>query len=191
MRALTLYARSRQAPASLAAVLIGAVAVAALARLGGGALDDPRLATLVLVMGMTAVSVGLGGQDLALDRTAAIGWMPRRAAHLLLCGAFVGGVLLAAQSLSGQPVSFSFVARNSAGLLGLVAVGAAWGGVAYAWLPPFAWLSVSLVAPSSTDTASQVLGWMLREPGAQAATWTAVVLAVVGTTVYVVGGPRR
>ncbi|MEW1697144.1 hypothetical protein [Streptomyces sp. NPDC091278] len=191
MRRLTLYARSRQAPASLAVSVGSALTVWALARISGGSLEDPRLSTLVLFAGVAAFSVGLGGQDLALDRTAAIRWMPRRAAHLLLCGAFVGGVLLATQALGGQPVSPSFVARNSAGLLGLVALGAAWGGAAYAWLPPFAWLSVSFVAPPSTGTVSQVLGWMLREPGAQAATWTAVVLAVVGTTVYVVGGPRR
>lgn len=71
MRWLTLYARSRQVPASLAALLIGAVAVWPLARDGSGGPGDPRLPVLVLATGAMAASVGLGGQDLALDRTAA------------------------------------------------------------------------------------------------------------------------
>ena len=89
MRWLTLYARSRQVPASLAAVVLSAVAVWALARNGSGGPGDPRLPVLVLAAGATAASIGLGGQDLALDRTAAIRWVPRRAAHVLLVGAVV------------------------------------------------------------------------------------------------------
>ncbi|MEN8649986.1 hypothetical protein ABCR94_04855 [Streptomyces sp. 21So2-11] len=191
MRWLTLYARSRQAPASLAAVVITAVAVWALARIGGGGPGDPRLSTLVLAAGATAVSVGLGGQDLALDRTAAIRWMPRRAAHVLLCGVLIGAVLLAVHTMSGQPASPAFVVRNTAGLMGLVAIGAAWCGRQYAWILPFAWLSSSFVVPPSTDVATQVLTWMLLPPGTAAGTWTALVLAVTGTAVYAVGGPRR
>ncbi|MFI5616620.1 hypothetical protein [Streptomyces sp. NPDC051567] len=191
MRGQALYARSRQAPASLAAVVISALVVWTLAWIGGGKLTDPRLSTLILVTGVTAVSAGLGGQDLALERTAAIRWLPRRAAHVLLCGVLVGGVLLAAQALSGQPASLAFAARNSAGLMGLVAIGAAWGGAQYAWLPPFAWLSLSFVVPPTADVATQVLGWMLQPPGTTAATWTALALAAAGTTAYAVAGPRR
>ncbi|MFJ7586685.1 hypothetical protein ACIQZO_04650 [Streptomyces sp. NPDC097617] len=199
MRWLTLYARSRRAPASLAAVLISAVAVGALARIGDGGPMDPRLSTLALAAGATALSAGLGGQDLALDRTAAIHWLPRRAAHVLLCGVLIGAVLLAVQMpIGGSAVASStssssaaFVVRNSAGLMGLVAIGAAWCGGPYAWIPPFAWLAVSFVVPSTTDGVTQVLTWMLLPPGTTAGTWTALVLAVVGTTVYAVGGPRR
>lgn len=71
-----LYARSRQVPASLAAVVISAVAVWTLARDGGGGPGDPRSAVLVLATGAMAVSIGLSGQDIALDRTAAIRWVP-------------------------------------------------------------------------------------------------------------------
>ncbi|MER5872338.1 hypothetical protein [Streptomyces sp. NPDC002044] len=191
MRWSALYARSRQAPASLAAVAVGAVALCALARLGGGGPGDPRLATLLLAAGATALSVGLGGQDLALDRTAAIRWMPRRALHVLLCAALIGAVLLAVRTAGGQPAGVEFTVRNSAGLMGLVAIGAAWGGSPYAWIPPFAWLSASLVAPPATDVATQVLTWMLLPPGTPAGTWTAVTLAVTGTAVYAAGGPRR
>ncbi|MFG2988186.1 hypothetical protein ACGFZK_02550 [Streptomyces sp. NPDC048257] len=191
MRGLTLYARSRRAPASLAVVLLSAVTVWALARIGGGGTGDPRLSTLVLAAGATACSAGLAGQDLALDRTAAISWTPRRAAHVLLCGVLIGAVLLAAQTMSGQPATPAFVVRNSAGLMGLVALGAAWGGGQLAWLLPFAWLSFSFVVPPATDAPTQVLTWMLLPPGTAAAAWTALVLAVAGTTLYAVGGPRR
>ncbi|MER5987073.1 hypothetical protein [Streptomyces sp. NPDC001787] len=191
MRWLTLYARSRHVPASLAAALLSTAAVWALARIGGGTLGDPRLTMLVLAAGAIAFSVGLGGQDLGLDRTAAIRWMPRRAAHVLLCGALIGAVLSAVQAISGQQAPTAFVVRDSAGLAGLVALGAAWCGAQYAWIPPFAGLSVSLVVPPSDGVATQVLTWMMLPSGTTAGTWTAAVLAVVGTAVYVVGGPRR
>ncbi|MFB7496568.1 hypothetical protein ACFC09_18100 [Streptomyces sp. NPDC056161] len=191
MRWLTLYARSRQVPASLAAVVISAVAVCALARDGGGGPGDPRLPVLVLATGAMAASVGLSGQDLALDRTAAIRWAPRRAAHVLLGGAVVGTVLLATQALGEDRASTAFVVRDSAGLMGLVALGAAlWGGQ-YAWTLPFAWLSFSFIAPPPTSAATRVASWMLLPAGTAVGTWTALVLAVAGTAAYAVAGPRR
>lgn len=191
MRWLTLYARSRQVPSSLAVVVLGSLAVWALAGLGGGGPADPRLATLILAMGVTALSVGLGGQDLALDRTAAIRWIPRRAVHLLLCGVLVGAALLTVQSMSGQQPSPAFVVRNSAGLTGLAALGAAWCGAQYAWILPFGWLSVSFLVPPTADVATQVLTWLLLPEGTAAGTWTAVALACAGTAVYAVSGPKR
>ncbi|MDJ0380345.1 hypothetical protein [Streptomyces sp. G-G2] len=191
MRWLTLYARSRRVPASLAAVLLSAVAVWALARIGGGGPGDPRLATLVLTAGATALSVGLGGQELGLDRTAAVRWMPRRAAHVLLGGALIAAVLLAVRTMSGQPAEAAFVVRNSAGLMGLAAFGAASCGWRHAWIPPFAWPSPSFVVPAAPDAATQALTRMLLSPGTAAATWTALVLAVAGTATHAAGGPRR
>ncbi|MFI8436686.1 hypothetical protein ACIGJO_23630 [Streptomyces sp. NPDC079020] len=191
MRWLTLYARSRHVPASLAAVLLSVAVVWSLARIGGGTLGDPQVTMLILTAGAMAFSVGLGGQDLGLDRTAAIRWMPRRAAHVLLCGVITGAVLLAARTMSGQEASAAFVVRDSAGLAGLVALGAAWCGAQYAWILPFAWVSVSFVVPPTAGVATQVLSWMMLPPGSAAGTWTAAVLAVVGTAVYVAGGPRR
>ncbi|MFF8191697.1 hypothetical protein ACF05L_12755 [Streptomyces bobili] len=191
MRWLTLYARSRQVPASLAAVVISAGAVWALARDGSAGPGDPRPAALVLAAAAMAVSIGLGGQDLALDRTAAIRWAPRRAAHVLLAGAVVAAVLLAVQTMGEDMATTAFVVRNSAGLMGLAALGAAlWGGQ-FAWTLPFAWLSFSFFAPPATSAPMQVATWMLLPPGTAAGTWTALVLAVIGTTVYAFAGPRR
>ncbi|WP_180687390.1 hypothetical protein [Streptomyces gossypiisoli] len=191
MRWLTLYARSRQVPASLAAVAISAATVWALARDGNDGPGDPRLPALVLAAGATAASIGLGGQDLALDRTAAIRWVPRRAAHVLLIGTVVGAVLLAVQTMGEDLATTAFVVRDSAGLMGLVAVGATVFGAQYAWTLPISWLALSLFAPPPTSTPTEVATWMLLPPGTTAATWTALALAVTGTAAYAVAGPRR
>ncbi|MBV1941839.1 hypothetical protein KUF83_35565 [Streptomyces sp. BV286] len=191
MRWLTLYARSRQVPASLAAVVISAMAVWALTRDATGEPADLRLPALVLAMGAMAASIGLSGQDLALDQTAAIRWAPRRAAHVLLCGVVVGTVLLAVQTLGGDPATIAFVVRDCAGLMGLAALGAALSGGQYAWTLPFAWVAFSFFAPPATSVPAQVANWMLVPPGTTAGTWTALVLTVVGTTAYAVAGPRR
>ncbi|MFJ8104771.1 hypothetical protein [Streptomyces sp. NPDC096132] len=185
MRWVTLYARSRQVPLSFAAVVPAAVAVWGTADAG-----DPRPAVLVLVAGVTAASVGLGGQDVALDRTAAIGWVPRRAAHVLLIGTVVAAVLLAVQTLGRDPAAAAFVVRDSAGLTGLVAVGAVVCGARYAWTLPMAWLAVSFFGPPPTDVPSQVASWLLLPPGTPTGTWTALLLALGGTVTYAAAGPR-
>ncbi|MER7692584.1 hypothetical protein [Streptomyces sp. NPDC097610] len=190
MRWLTLYARSRQVPASLAAVVISAVAVWALAGDGSGVIGDPRLPVLALATGVMAASIGLSGQDFALDRTAAIRWVPRRAAHVLLCGAVVGVVLLTVQAMGEDMAATAFVVRDSAGLMGLVALGAALSSGQYAWTLPFAWLSFSFFAPPPTSAPMRVASWMLLPPGTAAGTWTALVLSVAGTAAYAVAGPR-
>ncbi|MFJ9244580.1 hypothetical protein [Streptomyces sp. NPDC101776] len=194
MRWLTLYARSRQVPASLAALVIGAAGVWALSRGGGGGPGDgdPRIPVLVLAMGAMAASIGLGGQDLALDRTAAIRWVPRRAAHVLLAGAVVAAVPLSVRATgSGMGASVALVVRDSAGLTGLAALGAAlWGGQ-YAWTLPFAWLSVSFLTPPVTGTPTRVAAWLLLPSGTPAATWTALFLLTTGTAAYAVAGPGR
>lgn len=191
MRWLTLYARSRRVPASLAAVVISAVAVWALSRGGDEGPGDPRLPALVLAAGVMAASTGLGGQDLALDRTAAIRWVPRRAAHVLLAGAVVGTVLLTVQTMGESLATVAFVVRDSAGLMGLAGLGAALLGGRHAWTLPFAWLVFSFLAPPATSAPMRVATWMLLPPGAAAGTWTALVLTVAGTAAYAVAGPRR
>ncbi|MFE9645041.1 hypothetical protein ACFYO0_13170 [Streptomyces sp. NPDC006365] len=191
MRWLMLYARSRQVPASLAAVVISTLAAWALAWDGGEGAGDPLLPVLVLTTGAMAASIGLSGQDLALDRTAAICWVTRRAAHVLLAGAVVAAVLLTAQTMGKDMATTAFVVRDSAGLMGLVALGAALSDGQYAWTLPFAWLSFSAFAPPPTSAPMQVATWMLLPPGTAAGTWTALVLTVAGTAAYAFAGPRR
>ncbi|MFG3257597.1 hypothetical protein [Streptomyces sp. NPDC048172] len=189
MRWLTLYARSRQVPVSCAALLVGAVALWALGRGGGD--GDPQLAALAVAAGATAASTGLGGQDPALDRTAAIRWVPRRAAHVLLAGAAVAGVLLAVQTMGDDLGTTAFVVRDSAGLMGLAALGATLCGAQYAWTPPLAWLSCALFAPPGESTPARIATWMLLPPDSAPGAWTALVLTALGTAAYAVAGPRR
>ncbi|GAA2067440.1 hypothetical protein GCM10009801_14790 [Streptomyces albiaxialis] len=190
MRWLTLYARSRQVPAALAAMLVCAVAVWALGR-GGGGTGDPQLAALALAAGVSAASAGLGGQDRALDRTAAIRWAPRRAAHVLLAGAAAGAALLLAQTMGEDLGTTAFVVRDGAGLMGLAALGAALCGAPYAWTPPLAWLSCALFAPPPDNAPARIATWMLLPPDSPQGTWTALALLLLGTGTYALAGPRR
>ncbi|MFE2493327.1 hypothetical protein ACFXKX_39725 [Streptomyces scopuliridis] len=190
MRWLTLYIRSRQVPTSLAVVVISTVFVWVLAREGSEGPSDPRLPALILGTGTMAASTGLSGQDLALDRTAAIRWMPRRAAHVLLASVLIGAVLIAVQTIGEDMATTGFVVRDCAGLMGLAALGAALLGSQYAWSLPFAWLAFSLFAPPPTSAVMEVATWMLLPPGSPAGTWTALGLALIGTTTYAIAGPR-
>ncbi|MFI9566199.1 hypothetical protein [Streptomyces rishiriensis] len=191
MRWLMLYARSRQVPASLATVLISAVAVWALSRDGSAAPGGTQLPAVVLTAGAMALSIGLGGQDVDLDRGAAIRWAPRRAAHVLLGGAIVGAVLLTVQAVGQDLATTAFVVRDCAGLAGLAALGAAVAGGRHAWAFPFTWFAFAFLAPASeTSVPVKVATWMLLPTGTPAATWTALCLTVVGTGLYALAGPE-
>ncbi|HEX6346459.1 hypothetical protein [Umezawaea sp.] len=183
MRWLTLYARSRQVPATLVAALVTTFAVWALADP-----PDPHLAALSLVAAVAVLATGLSGQDPHLDRTAAIRWLPRRLAHVVLIAA-VSAALLLVFTTDLAPVSF--VLRDSAGLAGLTALAAAVFGGHHAWTLPLGWLAVALFIPRTDDVGTRVLTWMLQEPDTPVASWTAGVLAVVGTATYAVLRPRR
>jgi hypothetical protein len=187
-----LYARSRQVPASLAALVATALAVGALSPAGDGSTGDPKLPVLVLATGAMAASVGLAGQDPALDRTAALRWPPRRAAHVLLGALMVAGVFLTVQAATGGGAAgAAFVLRDSAGLAGLAALGAALTGGAYAWAPPFICVSYTLCAPPAPTGPMRAAYWLLLPAGTPAATWTALLLAAAGTAVYGWLGPGR
>ncbi|MFB7667118.1 hypothetical protein ACFC1R_24775 [Kitasatospora sp. NPDC056138] len=194
MRWLMLYARSRQAPTSAAAVTLIALAVWAFNRGDGTDAVDAinPIAFFVLAASVAAGSVGLGGQDLALDRTAAIRWAPRRAAHTLLIGAVAGAALLAVQAMGPKFAPTEVVVRDSAGLVGLAALGAVLCGAHLAWTLPIGWLAFTvLVPPLPPNTAGKAVGWMTFPPGTEASTWTAVALLVTGTMLYAAAGPRR
>lgn len=190
MRWLTLYARSRQMPTSAAAV---ALVTLALWALHGPGPVDLGMTILVLTANVAAVSIGLGGWDVVLERTAAIRWAPRRAAHTLLAGAFAGAALLTVQAAGVQLAPTEVVVRDSAGLVGSAALGAALFGTQFAWTLPTGWLAIALfVAPALGDnTAGRVFGWMTFPPGTAESTWTAWILLATGTVLYAMAGPRR
>ncbi|MEU5328933.1 hypothetical protein [Streptomyces parvus] len=187
MNPALLYARSRHVPASALAVLAGTALLWAFTRDGGGSAADPRTGAFVLALGAMAASVGFGGQDHALDRTAAIRWWPRRAAHVLAAATVLAAAVTAAQALGDAGTALALTARNSFGLTGLAAIGAVLTGGTYAWTLPFGWLLLAFVAPP----AMTVTTWMLTPAGTPSSTWTAAVLIVAGTVSYALRGPGR
>ncbi|MCX2928540.1 hypothetical protein [Streptomyces sp. NEAU-W12] len=190
MRWLILYARSRQVPTSAAAVALVALAAWAFNQDDAGPVN-PGIAVLILTANVAAASVGLGGQDAALDRTAAIRWMPRRAAHVLLAGAVAGAALLAVQATGAKLAPAALVVRDSAGLVGLAALGAVLCGARFAWTLPVGWLAFTLLVPAPPGIAGEVSNWMIISPATTASAATAWGLVATGTVLYAAAGPRR
>ncbi|MFE4973449.1 hypothetical protein ACFRAR_15210 [Kitasatospora sp. NPDC056651] len=187
MRWLILHARSRQVPVSAAAVALVALALRAL-----GGPEPASLGTVVLVLtaNVAAASVGLGGWDPALERTAAIRWAPRRAAHVLLIGAVASAALLAVQATGARLAPAEVVIRTSAGLVGLAALGAALFGAQLAWILPTGWLGFTLLMPPPGGVVGEVVGWMVYSPSTTVSTATPWALLAAGTVVYAAAGPR-
>lgn len=197
MRPLALYLRSRAVPATAPAVLGCVVALWALGLVIDHAQGRSLAALLVALAATAALGPGLVGADPDLDRVSAIAWPPRRAAHVVVAGAAVVG-LLAATALAGEQMAGTgHIARNVAGLTGLVALGAAVLGAARAPLLPVLWTVLVLrYAPPMGEPPTRpaykvMLTWMVQPPGARAATVAAVVLAAAGTLAYAVLGSRR
>ncbi|WP_316525576.1 hypothetical protein [Kitasatospora brasiliensis] len=188
MRWLILHSRSRQVPTSAAVVVLVALTLWAL---NGPGPVELGMAVLVLTANVAAGSVGLGGWDVALERTAAIRWAPRRAAHVLLIGAFAGAALLTVQAAGVELAATEVVVRDSAGLAGLAALGAVLCGAQLAWTLPTGWLAVTLLVPTPSGVLGEVVGWMAFPPGTTAAAVTAWALLATGTVAYAVAGPRR
>jgi hypothetical protein len=189
MRWLILYARSRQVPTSAAAVALVTAAAWAFAQDDAGPVN-PGIAVLILTASVAAASVGLGGRDTALDRTAAIWWIPRRAAHVLLTGTVAGAALLAVQTAGTELAPAPLVVRDSAGLAGLAALGAVLCGARFAWTLPVGWVAFTLLVPAVPGTAGEVSGWMIIYPATTASTTTAWALLTTGTVLYATAGPK-
>jgi hypothetical protein len=170
MRVLTLYLRSRAVPQVLAGVAVAAVGLSLLG-------TDIWLVAMAVAVGVSMASTGLGGQDVALDRTGAVPWPLWRAVHLVVTGA----VMVAVFGWSGLEVTF----RAAVGLTGLAAVGATFLGHQLAWLPPVVWLLVTITLPVTND----VVMWLVRPVGTTASTVTAVVIGLVGLVCYASRGP--
>jgi hypothetical protein len=187
-RWLILYARARQIPVSAAAVAVGVGVLAVLAQPDG----SPQLAAFAAAIGVAALATGLSGHDLALDRTAAFGWPPRRAAHLLLGGTFVTALLLAAGKIADPLAPDAFVLRDVVGLGGLAAWGALLLGARAAWALPIGWTGGTLVIPPGDDHwLSDLLTWPVQPDDTTAATVTAIVLGCTGLLAYSAFGCRR
>jgi hypothetical protein len=189
MRWLVLYVRCRRVPAAAGALLAGTAALWALSRLIAAPQPRVMLAALATLVGAAAIAPGLAGADQALDRTAAIAWPPRRAAHLLAATAAVAATV-AATTLAGKPMAdVAVIVRGAAGLGGLVGLSAVILGTGRAWPVPVGWTALVLGwGPQSGPWYRQVSTWMTQPAGTGWATVTAVALAATGTVAYALLG---
>ncbi|OOC03761.1 hypothetical protein [Amycolatopsis azurea] len=190
MRWAVLYARSRALPASFVALAVSMAVIWFLARDRWSMIP----VSLALLVAIAVTAIGLSGQDVDLDRTAAIRWVPRRGLHLLLIGGLGVGAVLLPRLWEADRVPVEIILRNAGGLLGLVGIAAVLFGGAFGWTLPLLVFVVSFVVwatTSGTDTVHLVITWLLQPADVAAATWTAAVLAVAGLGTYMVFGNRR
>jgi hypothetical protein len=192
MRGLALYLRSRRVPIALAA----AAGCAAVMWSLWSAFSDARdagvpMVILTVLLLVAAVTVTLAGPDDALERTAALAWPPRRAAHLLATLAVVAVLLLATLATGARFGPAWLVVRDAAGLLGLTALGAVTIGASRSWFVPLGWTLASIVVPVTGVPASEILTWQIQAPGNRSAAVTAALLGVGGLLAYAKAGPAR
>ncbi|GAA4535326.1 hypothetical protein [Amycolatopsis samaneae] len=193
MRWLTLYVRSRRVPTAGAVLLAATLAFWVI-----NVLADPSqrimFGAFAAVLSASAAAVSLGSDDPDLDRTAAIAWLSRRAAHVLAVGV-ASGLLLLLTQISDHPLgTVESAIRGVAGMTGLAALGATFFGAQLGWLLPTAQAVVALgaqIGGAKESTLTHVLAWPFQPDGTTAATVTAVVLALAGLLVHAVYGSKR
>lgn len=191
MRLLQLHLRSRRVPLATAT---GTALIALAWALSLAYTDSPtinaRTASLAIMLAVVAVGTTLTGADNSLDHTMAVNWPVRRAGHLLLAAAAITALLSLSVITDTRYEPFALVLRNTAGLLGLTALGATVLGAALAWVAPLAWTLVAvlpLMGPTR-DLKVQVASWLIQPAGTSAATVCALILAVTGLLAYTLRG---
>ncbi|MEU4560778.1 hypothetical protein AB0F72_20560 [Actinoplanes sp. NPDC023936] len=192
MRLLTLYLRSRRAPAALLGAAGGTALMWALwSILSDSRSAGPQMVVLTVLLLVVALTATLGGPDDALEATSAFSWVPRRAVHLLVAFLVVVALVLVTLLTGARFGPAGLVVRDAAGLLGLTALGAATAGVARSWFVPLGWTLTAALFPQAETLAGRVLTWQAQEPGSTAAAVTAGALAVSGLIAYAMTGPLR
>jgi hypothetical protein len=180
-RWLPLYLRSRRVPPAVAISLATVTAVALIWSPEAG----PGLAALTVVLALAPLIPTLAGDNDALEQTAALPWPPRRALHLLGAGTFVAVLLLVARMAGADFGPAGQIIRNSAGLAGLIGLGAALLGTRLAWAAPVVWsaLQAMLAVPGGPGWQQSLL-WLIQPAGSVPAAITAAVLLLTGVISY-------
>ncbi|MFJ3764062.1 hypothetical protein ACIPQJ_30980 [Streptomyces sp. NPDC090082] len=197
MSPLRLYARSRALPGALAVLVCAAAASGAAARWllsPPGADPSVRLPVVVLgpLLAAAVIGTGLHTPSDELDRTAVAAWWPRRLAHVLVAAALACALL--GLAVPGHPEEFgaSAAVRNTLGLAGVAAGGAALAGARLSWFPPACYLAaVGLAAPAEPGGAAAWWAWAMQ-PGPEGGAWAVAAGAfAAGTALYAWRGARR
>ncbi|MET0426520.1 MAG: hypothetical protein ABW046_21815 [Actinoplanes sp.] len=185
-RWLTLYARSRRLPVALAASL-GAVL---LIWVGWTKWSQNRevplsLTVLTIALALAPLIPTLAGDDDALESTAALRWPRRRVLHLTAGFAVVTLALLASQATGTWFGPAGQIIRDTAGLTGLIGLGAALMGTRMAWPVPISWTAIQLLVGGGDATGwRQMLFWLTQPAGNRVAAITAGVFFVAGAVAY-------
>ena len=192
MRWLGLYLRSRQAPAALLGAGGCAVLMWTLWSVSSDSRDaGEQMVVLTVLLLVTALTVTFAGPDDALEKTAALPWLPRRVAHLLAAFLVVVVLMLVTLATGARFGPAWLVVRDAAGLLGLTALGAATVGAGRAWFLPLAWTLGAALFPRSEPALGRILTWQAQPPDSRSAAVTAALLAAAGLVAYGVAGPAR
>src|SRR5690349_7750683 len=174
MRWTQLYLRSHRATASITATTVIISAIWALtAGFSNEPAADPRLVLLAVTVAVAALATTLDTTDDALDRSAALPWPPRRAVHLLVIWAIPVGLLALTLLTTTEFGTLAFVARDAAGLTGLMGLSATVLGTHRAWIPVLGWFLGVLVIGDPSGR-NPVLTWMMQPTDVAAAAITAV-----------------
>jgi hypothetical protein len=170
--------------------------VGAVAALAGERADGRMLGALPVVLGVAAGGPGLAGADPQLERSAALDWRPRRAAHVAGVVAVVFAAVAATALIGHRLGPLAELARNAVGAGGLLALAAAGLGAGRAWIPPLAWATAAppvldrFWPTRSPPLGAQVVTWPAQPAGSAAALLAAVACGVAGTAAYAVWGAR-
>jgi hypothetical protein len=195
MRWLHLYLRSRRVSLALTIATVATALVWALWLAYSDARTiNVRLMSLTVMLAVAAFGATLSGADDALDHTASMNWPVRRAGHLIVTASAITALLLLTTITDARFEPLTIVLRNTAGMLGLTALGAALLGAARSWIAPLAWTLIAvlpLMEPSK-QLKMQVAGWQIQPGDTTAATVCAAILAATGLLAYTLYGcPRR
>jgi len=190
---LPLYLRSRRSPLALA-VSIGAVAAVWSV---WSAFTDRRdvsetLTVLTVALALAPMIPTLAGADDALESSAALPWPRRRALHLIACFVVVAAALACTRATGAWFGPTWQVVRASAGLTGLIGLGAALLGTRLAWQLPISWAAVQVIFGARDGSIrSQVLYWLVQPVNSRASAITAGLLFLSGVIAYTLrAGPR-
>ena len=189
-RFAVLHLRSRSAPESFAAIFVLAIAAGIWARTLPSDLNNAWAWASAGILTAAAITPILGGNDVELERTAAICWRPIRFAHLGL-GIVVCIVAVAVSAFAFDGHHTALAVRAIVGSLGLYAASVACMGTQAGWLAPLIYLVPStLLTGRSYSDAAHYRGW-LTQPGGDLVAWSvALAFVIAGSTIYGLFGPR-
>jgi len=191
---LPLYLRSRRVPVAAAISLTAIAAVMVLWSRWSKEPDvHPSLAVLTVLFALVPGISTLVSHDDALESTAAMPWPPRRVLHLVTLGAVVTAALLSAQLASVHFGAAGQLARNCAGLVGVIGLGVALFGTVLASSVPIVWVGLqAMVAADGGKTWQQAVFWMTQPADSRPAAVMAGFLFLAGVIAYAVrSGPVR